>query len=138
MDIDLGELNYLAVVAGIVINMAGGAAWYGILAKPWMAATGLTKEFIDEHKNLQYRGYAAAIVASILISIVLAILVQASGAEDALEGLAIGLLAGVGLVATVLASIYAFEGRSLKLYLINLGYLLLVFAILGGLFGAWQ
>ena len=29
-NIDLGSLNYLAIIAGIIINQAIGAAWYGV------------------------------------------------------------------------------------------------------------
>ena len=28
MEFDFGELNYLAIVGGVVINMALGALWY--------------------------------------------------------------------------------------------------------------
>ena len=36
MDIDLGEINYLAVIVGIIISMAGRALWYSssTLARP--------------------------------------------------------------------------------------------------------
>ena len=49
MDLDLGNINYIAVVVAIVINMALGAAWYSplLFAKPWMAANDLT-EGVDQ------------------------------------------------------------------------------------------
>ncbi len=28
MDLDLGGLNYIAVVVGVILNMARGALWY--------------------------------------------------------------------------------------------------------------
>ena len=139
MEIDLGDINYLAVVAAVIINMALGALWYGALfANPWMAATGITKEYIKEHKDQEYRGYAVSIVASIIFVLGLAALVDATGAEELAEGLALGLIAGVGFVATTQAANYAFENRPLKLYLINIGYSVVGFAIIGALLGAWQ
>ena len=140
MEIDLGDINYLAVVAGIIINMALGALWYSpiLFANPWMAATGITKEYIDEHKDLQYRGYGVSIVASIVFVLGLAALVEATGAADLAEGLALGLIAGVGFIATTQAANYAFENRPLKHYLINIGYSIVGFAIIGALLGAWQ
>ena len=113
MDIDLGDLNYLAVVAGIIINMALGALWYSpiLFANSWMAATGITKEYIDEHKDQAMKGYAVSIVASIVFVLGLAVMVQVSGAADLAEGLAIGLIAGVGFVATTQGANYTFENR---------------------------
>src|SRR5262245_64504173 len=33
-------LNYLAIVLAAIASFAFGAAWYGALAKPWLAARG--------------------------------------------------------------------------------------------------
>ena len=137
MDIDLGDINYLAVLVAIIINMAGGAAWYGILGKPWMAELGTTKEQIQERKSEMVRGYIIAVIASIVIALALAIIIQATKAED-LDGLLIGLIAGVGFVATTFGANYAFEYRSLRLYMINAGYPLVSFAIMGTVLGLWQ
>ena len=68
----------------------------------------------------------------------LAILVQASGANGLPEGLLLGLIVGIGFVATTQAAQYSFEGRPLKLYLINTGYPALMLAIAGGILGLWQ
>ena len=68
----------------------------------------------------------------------LAILVQASGADGLPEGLLLGLIVGIGFVATSHASHYSFQGRPLKLYLINTGYPVLMLAIAGSILGVWQ
>ena len=83
------------------------------------------------------RGYIVAVLASIVIAMALATLIQSTGATD-LEGLTIALVAGVGFVATTLAASYAFEYRSLKLYLMNAGYPVISFAIIGIVLGFWQ
>ena len=137
MNIDLGDINYLAVVVAVIINMIGGAAWYGILAKPWMTEVGLTKEKIDADRTGMIRGYIIAVIASIVISLSLALLVQTTGAKD-IDGLTLGGIAGIGFAATTLGSMSAFEKRSLKLYLINAGYPVIMFAIIGALLGYWQ
>jgi hypothetical protein len=49
-----------------------------------------------------------------------------------------GALAGIGWVATSLGILYLFESRSLKLFLINAGYLAIAFIVAGGIIGAWQ
>ena len=83
------------------------------------------------------RGYIIAVIASIVIALALAITIQATKAED-LDGLLIGLIAGVGFVATTFGASYAFEYRSLRIYLINAGYPLVSFAIMGTVLGLWQ
>ena len=137
MNIDLGEINYLAVLVAVIINMVAGAAWYGLLSKPWLAEVGLTKEQVQERRTEMIRGYVVAIIASIIIAMGLAVFVQSTGAVD-IEGLWIALIAGIGFVATTFAASYAFEYRSIKLYLINAGYPVVSFAIIGVVLGFWQ
>ena len=83
------------------------------------------------------RGYILAVVASAVIALTLAVLVQATGAVD-IDGLTVGAIAGIGLVATTLGTISAFEKRSLRLYAINAGYPVVMFALIGALLGYWQ
>ena len=140
MEFDFGELNYLAIVVGVVINMALGALWYSpvLLGKPWMAAAGITAEDIEARKGEQYRGYAVAVVVSIVLVFVLALLTRNLGIDKPLDGLVLGLVAGIGLVAVSQAPNYSFEGRPLRLFLINLGYSVVGFAIIGVLLAVWQ
>ena len=141
MEFDFGELNYLAIVVGVVYNMVLGALWYSpiLLGKPWMAATGITMEGIEEAgKGEQYKGYAIAVVVSIVLVLALALLTQGLGIDEPLDGLVLGLVAGVGLVAASQAPNYSFEGRSLRLFLINLGYSVVGFAVIGVLLASWQ
>ena len=103
-----------------------------------MAATGITKEYIDEHKNQAYRGCAISLAVSIVLVFMLALLIQNIGIDEALDGLMLGLMTGVGLVAATQAVNYSFEGRPLTLYLINLGYSVVGFAIIGVLLVVWE
>ncbi|MQG77483.1 MAG: DUF1761 domain-containing protein [SAR202 cluster bacterium] len=56
MELELSNINYLAVVVAVLINMVGGAAWYGILANPWMAEVGLHKEELSADRAGMVRG----------------------------------------------------------------------------------
>lgn len=138
--IDFGSLNYLAIVAGIIINQALGAAWYGALGKPWMAEVGLTQEDMEAMKGTarMWYPYVVAIVSALIFTLGLAVVMQGMGAEDFVDGLILGLLAAIGFIATSYATTYSFEGRSLKLFLINSGYPLISYAIIGVLLAVWQ
>lgn len=138
--IDLGSLNYAAIVAGVVINQLVGMAWYTVLSRYWMAETGLTQEDMDAMKGTprQWYPYVVAAAAAAVFVLGLAILMQGLGAEGPVDGLVIGLLAAVAFIMTTNAMNYVFEVRSLLLYGINNGYHVLAFAVIGTLLGAWQ
>ncbi len=139
MTIDFGSVNYFAVIVGVVLNMGVGALWYSpvLFAKAWMKENNFTEEQLREDGGA-YRGYAVSIVASIVMMLALAILVQATGASEPLDGLLLGLLAGVGLVAATQAPNYTFESKSIRHYAINTGYHVVVFAIVGVMMAVWQ
>ena len=139
-NIDIGSLNYLAIIAGIIINQALGAAWYGALGKPWMAEVGLTQEDMEAMKGTarMWYPYVVAIVSALIFTLGLAVVMQGMGAEDFVDGLILGVLAAVGFIATSYATTYSFESRSLKLFLINSGYPLISYAIIGVLLAVWQ
>ncbi|MCY3636820.1 MAG: DUF1761 domain-containing protein [Acidimicrobiia bacterium] len=139
-NIDFGDLNYLAVLVAVVFNQVLGAAWYGALSRPWMAETGMTQEDIDAMKGTsrQWVPYVVAIVLAIVFTLGLALLVQGMGADNAGEGLGLGVLAAVGFVLTSHGVNYAFEGRSLKLLAINVGYPLISYALIGLLLAVWD
>ena len=139
-NIDLGSLNYLAIIVGIIINQALGAAWYSALGKPWMAGVGLTMEDLEAMKGTarQWYPYVVAAVSALVFTLGLALVIQGMGAEDVVDGLILGLLAAIGFIATSYATTYSFEGRSLKIFLINSGYPVISYAIIGVLLAVWQ
>ena len=95
MSVDVSEINYLAVVVAVVIQFAGGAAWYGIMSAPWLDAVGKTREEIPQGKSAM-AAYLIALAGSVIGILGLAIVVQAAGADSLLEGLLLGFIAGIG------------------------------------------
>jgi hypothetical protein len=47
-------------------------------------------------------------------------------------------LIGIFLIATAYGITYLFEQRSMRLFLINAGYNIVLFAIVGAILGAWH
>ena len=128
------------MVVGVIINMAAGALWYSpiLFANPWMAANNITKEEIAARGSEAVKGYVVAFVASVLVALVLAVLVQTTKADDVVDGLVLGLMTGIGFVATAMGANYIFESRPMNLYLINAGYPVVVHPVLGVLLATWQ
>jgi polyferredoxin len=78
------------------------------------------------------------LLLTLVTATVLALLVVRFGAITWAEGAAIGLVAGIGLVATSLASDYLFCGWSLRLYSIQVAYKLVSLTLMGAILGAWR
>ena len=53
MELAFSGINYLAVLAGVVVNVVAGALWYSplLFANPWMAETGISMEQINENPS---------------------------------------------------------------------------------------
>lgn len=54
------------------------------------------------------------------------------------HGIEKGLMVGIGWVATSIGVNYLFSMKSLRLYLIDAGYFIAFFAIIGAILGAWS
>ena len=130
------DVNWLAIVVCVVINMVIGAVWYGVLAEPWMKGIGKTREQIQE--NSSWQPYAVAVLNSFLMAFVLANVIAWTGSTGLLNGLIVGLFMWVGFTGFTFAANHAFEGRSLNLWLINSCTYLVGLLVMGAILGAWR
>ncbi|MEO0496206.1 MAG: DUF1761 domain-containing protein [Pseudomonadota bacterium] len=62
-------MNYIAIITAGVAGWMFGAVWYGLLAKPWMHAAGLTEEDV---KGPSGKPSAAPYVISLLAELIMA------------------------------------------------------------------
>lgn len=135
---DLGTsiagLNWLAVVTAAVAAFLLGAAWYSrrLFGTIWMKEIGLTEKALSQgHTKLVFGGtFALQLVGAAALALFL------GPGSGWLTGLQYGLLVGLCWIATAYGITYFFEQRSLRLYLINAGYYVLLFAAMGTIIGA--
>ncbi|HEX7588467.1 MAG TPA: DUF1761 domain-containing protein, partial [Anaerolineae bacterium] len=107
--------------------------WYGpLFANAWMKEIGKTREQLGQPGP----GYALTLVGALVESFVLALVVKGLKVPGVIDGAIIGLVVAVGFVLTTFAAGYIFEGRSLKLYLINVGYHFFALIIMGAILAA--
>jgi hypothetical protein len=134
----IGMINMVAVLACTCISLILGLLWYTpmLFGKPWMKAVGLKKNDIKPKDMI--KGYLINLAAAFIQTLVLAILIVNTGTEGITQGLYIGMAVGAGIVATTIFTNDSFEGRPLSLSLINGGYRLIYFVIIGGILGTWQ
>lgn len=126
-------INPLAVLAAAAATFVIGGLWYSVLfAKPWQRAAGVSDEAIKS-------GAARIFVGSALLALVMAASLAAFiGSGGAVFGLLAGLAAGITWVAAAFGINYLFERRSVRLWLINSGYNVVTFGVMGVIVGALQ
>jgi len=136
MLVDLGSLNGWAILAAALAAYAFGAVWYAppVLGNVWLKALGKRKEELGSPAKTM----AVQLALTLVTAACLALLVVRFGAITWAEGAAIGFVAGVGLVATGLASDYLFCGWRLRLYAIQIAYKLVSLTLMGAILAAWR
>jgi len=130
-------LNHWAVIVSAVSSLLLGGLWYSPLLfyRGWQKASGLTDE--DLKRSNPAVNYSVAFVLALLISYNLAFFLG-DAATDWKWGMTAGFLAGFGFAALMFAIIAIFEMRSWKYILINGGYMVIWFTLIGFILGAWR
>ncbi|MEI6478018.1 MAG: DUF1761 domain-containing protein [bacterium] len=129
------DVNYLAVALAALSAFFLGFLWYTVIfAKPWMAEIGMK----NTDGKMEAPNLGKLLVGSFILEIIMAFNLAAFIGKDASWsfGLGAGLAAGLGWVALAFGVNYMFEGKSFKLWLINAGYNVVVFAVMGLIIGA--
>ncbi len=127
------NLNWLAVICAALSTFIIGGLWYTIFEKPWMAANNFTKDYLLK------RNMAAVFGLSLLFALFMSInLALFIGNEDFSYGLIAGFMTGFGWVSFAIAIIALFENRPMKYVLINGGYMIVSFTVMGAILGLWK
>ncbi len=129
------EVNYLAVALAALSAFLLGGLWYSplLFANRWMALTGQSEETLKGGSMPLIFG--GSFVLNLIAAYVLAMFLGPMPLQYAtLAGLSVGLC----WVATSLGVNYLFERRPLGLWLINAGYFVLQFTIMGAIIGAFN
>ena len=131
----ISSINYLSVIVAALSSFVVGMLWYGpvLFGKAWMAENGFSDEDVQGGNML--RTYGTAFVLGLIIAFNLDMFLGADATFT--WGLTAGALAGIGWVAASIGTMYLFEKKSLKLFLINGGYHAVNFTVMGGILGAW-
>jgi hypothetical protein len=123
------NVSWLAVAVAAVAAFAIGAIWYSppLFAKAWQREAALPDEALNDGRHgIVFGGaFALLLVASAAFAAFL------GPKPSLLLGFGAGLTAGLVWVSAGLGVTYLFERRSLRLALINGGYLTLAFTTIG-------
>lgn len=132
-----GDLNYLAIIVAALSTFLIGGVWYSpiLFAKGWMQANNFTEEDLKDTNMAKTFGFS--FLFALLMAFNLAMFLADEGTTTS-WGATAGFLAGFGWVALGLATIALFEKRSWKYILINGGYMVVSFVVMGLIIGAWR
>jgi len=132
----------LVIFAAAVSTMIVGFLWYSpiLFARPWMIAMGYDpddKAAAEEMKKGAGPLYGAAFLSTLITAFVLHLFVHNLGVQTWLGGLQLGLWCWAGFTAQVQFTDAIFGKRGRKLLLINTGYQLVCFLVMGAIIGQW-
>jgi hypothetical protein len=135
------QVNYLhVVVSGVAIFILGGL-WYSkaLFAKKWIALMGITEEAMKAKPSAPMPVLLVqAFICGLLISWVMAVVLNHFAPVDALKGALVGVLCWLGFAAATSYATAVFSMQPKGLWLINSGYNLVSFVIAGLILGAWR
>jgi hypothetical protein len=128
-------INILAVVVAAAASWILGAVWYSpaLFVKPWRAELGVPPDAKADMAKMAPQMIGAFVIALIQAGAFAFFL----GKQPLALGAAYGLVAGLCWVASAFALTYMFEGRSLRLLLINGGFCVASFVLYGVILSAW-
>jgi len=130
--------NHFAVVVAAAAFFALGAGWYTVLADPWAAGIGKTMEQLQKDTNGSALPMVMGFVAILVMCYTLNSLLNRLGDTTAAGGAKVGAFVALGFVAANIALNYAFEVRSITLWTINSGYVLVGLTLAGAIIGGWR
>jgi hypothetical protein len=135
-------VNLLSVLAAAIATMILGFLWYSpfLFAKPWTLAMGYDmndKAKMDEMRKGAGKLYGITFVASLISAFVLAKIIDVTTVDSALYGMKIGFAVWLGFVTTVQLTGTLFGRKSTKVYLIDTGYQLLCYLVMGAILAKW-
>lgn len=128
------EINFIAVLVAAIAAFFVGGIWYSLLfGKLWMKLHGFTEEALKQTAGKVFGG---SFVLAVIISFVLTMFIGPN--STGLFGLIAGFMAGAFFVATAFGITYLFERRPFVLFLIDGGYHIVTFSLMGFIIGLWS
>ncbi len=126
----LMQVNPLVPIAVAVMVMAVGMVWYSlqVFGKKWMSDVGLSLEVMNK---APVASYVVSIVASLVLGVFMDYFATRLNLHTWQGGLVLGAKMWLAFVATSMAMNYVFARRPRRLFLIDVGYQLVIFVLAG-------
>ncbi len=134
------DINYWAVLVSAIVSMIIGMIWYNpsVFGSIWMKGIGKNEKDMqkDKEKGMAWR-YIFALISSLVMSFILAHVVDYTEAVSIGRGLEAGFWIWLGFIATTMTGMVLWEGKPWKVYFINAGFYLVSLIIQGSILAVW-
>jgi hypothetical protein len=134
-------INYLAIIISAVVGMGIGAFWYSktLFGDMWIALMRFTPEQIATAKAKgMAKQYIVHFIALLITAYVFAQFSIWFGVTNAMDAITLAFLSWLGFVAATGIAVVLWEGKPMKLYLINMFQVLIAFVAIALIVGLWQ
>lgn len=140
---DVVEVNYLAVLVAAIAYIVIGFVWYSdvLFGKLYRKEMGV-KEGMKPGKDFMTKMMALGSLSALIMAYVLSHNIAFSGAYLGASGLWLGLMTGfwlwLGYQVIIFVNGYLYEGKSVKLTVLNASYLLIAMLVMGIIISVWS
>jgi len=129
------RLNHVAVLVAAVVYFLWGYAWYTIFAGPWTSALAKAPGATSPSPGI--------LVGTFLLGLLLAYatgiaLTRRPEDQTVQQGISFALFMGIALYAGQTLNHALYEQTPIMLWLIDTGYTVIGFAIIGAIVGGWK
>jgi hypothetical protein len=135
----LGDLNWFAVIVSTIAYFALGALWYAEFAfgKAWQRAAGWD---LNPPDNAGAGIYAVPLVTCFAATLATAMIAAASGTDNIMEGILLGIIVGVGVALPVMFVTGTYDMTKpapMTFAVIGAGYHIVGLTLAGAILGLW-
>ena len=117
-------INYFAVFISSIIYFIIGSLWYSVFfGSMWVDELKKHNVFIRPPTQQKLiKSMVLTFIINLITCFAMAYLINITNSTSAVSGLIIGSIVAGGFAATTLGSVFTWESRSFKLFLLDSGY----------------
>ncbi len=130
------HINVIPTAIASLIYFVIGGIWFSppVFYEPWLSRIGKTQAELQ--RDFSYFPLMWGALTAVVLNVAAAYLIGRLGVRSPLHGLATGGLIWA-VMATVVLNSYLFEGRSVKLFWLTMGYPLVGLLVCGAILAKW-
>jgi len=129
----MGSINHVAVWVAAIVYFLFGWLWYTVFGAAWVAAMGKTS--MGAGGAVYFWSFILGLILAYATAVALA---RHPEDQTVSQGVSFALFMGIALFATQTLNQALYSGTPLLLWLINTGYVVVGFAIMGAIIGGWK
>ena len=141
---DFSSINWLAVLACVVVAMVSGALWYSpkVFFDTWWKGIGKTEDAAPNTENMGMT-WALTVFSAFVQAVAMSLMVTAMGSLMTIgitagSGALTGFMLWLGFIAPTYLVNKLFAGHGFKVWGIEVGNHLVNFVLFGAILGAWR